>query len=300
MKEKKFIKLQKKIYDGKLKDYKPIYHNEKVFKSYFFSQINKAKNYKILGFSLKSIKNLKMIDALNFNKGKSVLDAGCGAGILLNQLYHIYNIKGYGVDISSTAINSGKKFGNKKIILKTGKLEKLPFKNNFFDFVISFDVLEHIEDKKSVLNEIKRVLKPGGKILLYAISKRDFFTWHWILRLLTFNKFGIDKEGGHFREYFVEPFETKKFLKSNGFKNVKLKFFHSFFTLIMDEILFKIQKKKQLNNAENVNLKTGKKVMPIIIYKIMNFILIVLEFFEIPWKIFGLSNGFFIIAEKER
>lgn len=298
--EKNFIKLQKKIYDGKLKEYRPLYYNKKIFENYFFSQINKAKNYKILGFSLKSIKNLKIIKTLNLNKNKKVLDAGCGTGILLNQLFYIYGIKGYGIDISSAAINAGEKLSHKNIILKTEKLENLPFKNNFFDFVLSFDVLEHIENKKSVLKEIKRVLKPGGKILLYAISKRDFLTWHWILRLLTFNKFGVDKEGGHFKEYFVEPFETKKFLKNNGFKNIKLKFFHSFFTLIMDEILFKIQKKKQFNKVEKANFKTEKKLIPIIIYKIMSFILIILEILEIPWKIFGLSNGFFIIAEKER
>ncbi len=295
MKIKSLISYQKKIYNGKFKIYKPVYM-DKNFKEYFINQINKAKYYKILGLSFKTIKNYEMIKKLKLKSGMKVLDAGCGSGILLNQLYELFKIKGFGVDISDVAINSGNKMSNKNIILKKGKLEKLPFKNNFFDVVISFDVLEHIKDKEKVLKELIRVLKPGGKILLYAISKRDFLTWHFILRFLTFNKLGVDNEGGHFREYFVEPYEVKNFLKNNNFKNVKLKFFHSFFTLIIDEFLFKIQK-------NNKNTKTNKTVVDIkfkigLIYFCMRILLSVFEIFELPWKIFGLSNGFFILSDK--
>lgn len=295
IKIKKFDKYQKKIYDGKLKTYEPIYSDKSFFNEYFLSQINKAKKYGVLGYSFKSIKNLELIKQLGLKPGMKILDAGCGPGILLNQIYNIYKIKGYGVDISNAAINAGKKLSDKNVILKTGKLEKLPYKNNFFDVVISFDVLEHIQDKEKVLNEMMRVLKPGGKILIYAISKRDFLTWHFVLRLLTFNKLGIDTEGGHFKEFFVDPFKIKKFFKANNFKKIKLKFFHSFFTLIIDEFLFKIKKiKKRVKNTP----VSDKKIKVKLIYFFMKILLYILEIFELPWKIFGLSNGFFILAQK--
>ncbi len=48
----------------------------------------------------------------------------------------------------------------------TAKAESLPFPNEYFDIVSSFNSLDHVDDLKEVLSEIKRVLKPGGLFLL--------------------------------------------------------------------------------------------------------------------------------------
>ena len=48
-----------------------------------------------------------------------------------------------------------------------GFAEKMPFENHFFDAVISVNALDHVADFKLTVNEIKRVLKPGGKVRLH-------------------------------------------------------------------------------------------------------------------------------------
>ncbi len=296
--------LQKQIYNGREKNYIPIYLNKDYFTGYMQRHINEAKEAGILGYSLKAIRNKEEIKKLNFKQKAKVLDAGCGPGILINQLKALYGIIGYGADISSLAIKRAKQTGDKNIKYNVTKLEKIPYKNNFFDAVISFDVLEHVENKEKTLEEIIRVLKPGGKILIYAISTRDFLTWHWILRKFTFGKFGVDSEGGHIRENFVDPEWTKNFLSSLEIQNIKVKYFHSFFTLIIDEILFnilKIRKIKQIKTQEKKDLKKYRiNLKRKIAYWLLSIALICAEILELPWKIFQLSNGFFIYGEKRK
>lgn len=45
-----------------------------------------------------------------------------------------------------------------------GFSEKMPFENNYFDAVISVNAMDHVDDFNATANEIKRVLKPGGKL----------------------------------------------------------------------------------------------------------------------------------------
>ena len=64
------------------------------------------------------------------------------------------------------------------IRIEKGDVVKLPFKDNSFDKAICIDVLEHIIDDMSVINEIKRVLKPKGEAIIYFvgnISSFEFF-----------------------------------------------------------------------------------------------------------------------------
>lgn len=102
---------------------------------------------------------------VNNIRGK-VLDLGCGAGDLTSQLKRrLKKNKIYGVDLSSSAIGIANN-NYKNIKFSVSKAEKLPFKDNFFDGVMSYQVIEHLGNPSEIFKEVKRVLKPDGLFFL--------------------------------------------------------------------------------------------------------------------------------------
>ncbi len=96
--------------------------------------------------------------------GNIILDAGCGTGSLIKKIKSFGKI--WGIDASSEALKFAKKNGLKNVL--KASVEKIPFENNTFDAVISIDVLYHKEVKSDLkaLREFKRVLKPGGILII--------------------------------------------------------------------------------------------------------------------------------------
>lgn len=103
----------------------------------------------------------KILQGQRFEKA---LDAGCGDGKLAQIMGEKLGVSFYGVDISKKGIELAKKIGVKAKVADLSL--KIPFKDNFFDLVISTEVLEHVNDPDIFLREIYRVLKPNGKLLL--------------------------------------------------------------------------------------------------------------------------------------
>jgi SAM-dependent methyltransferase len=94
--------------------------------------------------------------------GSKVLDVGCGSG----EIARVIKEKGYlisGIDFSPIAIEIAQKQGidSQLVDLDTG----IPLDDNTFDIVWAGDVIEHVFDPIFVLNEINRVLVPGGQLL---------------------------------------------------------------------------------------------------------------------------------------
>jgi len=96
-------------------------------------------------------------------KNFRILDAGCGTGRLGTLLKTFGDVKG--IDISSKAISFAKKRG---LAATRGSVERIPYKNNAFDVIVSVDVLYHkaVRDDARALSEFHRVLKPGGLVFL--------------------------------------------------------------------------------------------------------------------------------------
>ena len=293
------VKAQQAIYDGKLADYVPIYADEKFFNSYLRQQVERTRKTGRFGTSLKSIRNAKELARLGLQPGQKLLDCGSGGGVLINQLVALYGVKGYGVDVSTLALKRSKAAGSKAVQYKQGVLEAIPWPDDTFDAVVSFDVLEHVEGKQKAVAEILRVLKPGGKALIYAVSSREALTWHWWLRLATFGRWGNDIEAGHLPELMASPFLTRDQAEFAGGRVLRLSYLHSFFSLMVDEAIAKLGAKRHAKmkaatgDAIGSALPTGKGV-----YGLLQKLEPVLDFLEWPWKAFGLSNGFFILIEK--
>jgi ubiquinone/menaquinone biosynthesis C-methylase UbiE len=92
----------------------------------------------------------------------NVLDVGCATGKFLN----LVNAKNkIGIDVSGKVLIIAKK-KHKKINFVIASAEFLPFKNEVFDLVTCFDVLEHVSNQKKVLLEIYRVAKKDCKVII--------------------------------------------------------------------------------------------------------------------------------------
>ncbi len=105
---------------------------------------------------------------------RSILDVGCGYGRLCEPSldWHSPESVVVGVDLSGAAIRSAHKlFGSSKRDFLRCDAEHLPFKSNLFDAVISMGVVEYIEEPQNIIDELERVVKKPGKILLTTPNK---------------------------------------------------------------------------------------------------------------------------------
>jgi len=131
--------------------------------------------------------------------GKKALDLGCGQGRGANLLAD-YAKEVVAVDISNEIISRNKKrYADKdNLIFREMNAEKLKLENDSFDIVISFEVIEHVDNPDIFLEEIKRVLKPFGLVFLTTPNKR--------VRLLPLQK---PWNPGHKREYYLREFQKE-------------------------------------------------------------------------------------------
>jgi ubiquinone/menaquinone biosynthesis C-methylase UbiE len=111
----------------------------------------------------------------------SVLDIGCGTGIHL-EMYRKFDCSLYGIDMSSSMLEIARTRLGENADLRQGDATNMPYENGFFDLVLCMLVLHEMDDdvRSDVLGEIKRVVKPDGRILLidfHAGKPRPFRGW---------------------------------------------------------------------------------------------------------------------------
>jgi len=122
----------------------------------------------------KNIQIKKYIYALsklpNLNKTNICLDLGCGTGLLYKQFKKIkFQIKCIGIDISSNMIKQALKKNLGYVIV--GDAEFLPFRNEVFDYIFSFTLLQNVERKTEVAREAGRVVKEGNYLVFTTLAK---------------------------------------------------------------------------------------------------------------------------------
>ena len=101
--------------------------------------------------------------------GKDILEIGCGTGMILKEIHPIAQ-KAKGIDISPGMLEQAKQRGLDVI---EGSATDLPFNDASFDVVYSFKVLAHVEDIRKAMEEVSRVLKPGGIAALEFYNPRS-------------------------------------------------------------------------------------------------------------------------------
>lgn len=168
-----------------------------------------------------------------------ILDVGCGTGKNVEALSKIGDC--WGIDTSPEAILFCKKRGIKKVI--RGSIEKIPFPKRSFDIITALDVLEHVDDSRS-LKEIYRILKAKGIILITVPAYPKLWSrWDEVLH--------------HKRRYTKKSLEAV--LRKNNFKILKISYIYSF--LIIPIFLIRLLKKIFFKNYYPSDFKLSNKLI---------------------------------------
>ncbi|HTR81892.1 MAG TPA: class I SAM-dependent methyltransferase [Bacteroidota bacterium] len=137
--------------------------------------------------------------------GKKLLEIGCGLGTDLLQF-----AKGgavvTGVDLTPQSIELVEKrfdLEGLPVDARVSDAEHLPFNDGSFDVVYSFGVLHHTPNTQKAIDEVYRVLKPGGKIIIMLYHKNSLHVWLGI-PLFTFWKFLQSKKSSLSRPTLLE------------------------------------------------------------------------------------------------
>src|SRR3989344_9047987 len=162
------------------------------------------------------------------NNIDNILEVGCASGDYT--FYYSQKCKNIiGIDPSEDLIKKAK-LDYPKIDFRVGSAEDLPFGDKLFDVVILGDVLEHVNNETKSLNEIHRVLKPKGILILTAPNKGlfsfmdvDNYSWYYRkLFMIKTKKPGYENRHKHYslkdlRNLFGKKFEILDVYRSSLF-----------------------------------------------------------------------------------
>lgn len=152
---------------------------------------------------------LRKLDKFSFN---NLLDIGCGTGNLLSTISSKYDTEIAGVDISPKMLKIASEKLGSKADLREADSENLPFDDASFNMVMCTDSFHHYPHPNIVLNEIRRVLKPKGNILIADMSANTLFRFYLNLKL-------VFTDEGAFKIYSVD--EIQKLLRNSKFINIE-------------------------------------------------------------------------------
>jgi len=107
---------------------------------------------------------------------KTILDIGCGVGAFVRRLRE-FSPRVAGIDVDRERVTEG---GNAVRDLALAVGERLPFADGAFDIVLLHEVLEHVTDDQATLREAYRVLRPGGRVVIFCPNRLYPFETHGI------------------------------------------------------------------------------------------------------------------------
>jgi len=114
-----------------------------------------------------------LLDRAGGARGR-ILDVGCGTGGILLSLAHDAAV--VSVDYEELALRFCQEKGLRAVV--QGSALALPFAAGSFDGCVMFDVLEHVDDERALLAELRRVLRPGGRAVISVPAFQMLWSRH--------------------------------------------------------------------------------------------------------------------------
>ena len=187
---------------------------------------------------------------------RNILDIGSGQGIITCEIARrLPQSKVVGIDILEHLVERDNRVA-KKIGLENCRFEVMDIMNmdfeNRFDLVVTVDILEHIDDDDRALQQFRKVLKPGGELLLHVPSyERRWLFFGW--------KVNFDVEG-HFRPgYSIESISEK--ITNAGFDIVESYYTYGWIETVTNNISYLI-----------TEARMKRKMLYALVFPFINFI----------------------------
>jgi len=167
-------------------------------------------------YHFEKLHHLPRLVAFDGYRGRSVLDVGCGAGVDLARFAR-GGAAVTGVDLAASAVELARaNFAQQGLQGAFGVAdgERLPFADNCFDLVYAHGVVQYTPDPQRLVDECRRVLKPGGEAVFQVYNRRS-----WLNALSKLMKVGLEHEDAPVLRKFTIG-EFRRLLR--GFREVRI------------------------------------------------------------------------------
>ena len=167
----------------------------------------------------------KQIRQLCSNRTGTLLDIGCADGVFTNVIYNAMSAKSKitGIDIYKPSITfAHKKYPYIRFMVAAG--EKIPFPKASFNYITCLEMLEHVASPSLLLNEMRRILKKNGTIIIMVPHETWLFKFIWFIWTKSKGKVWDHAHLQHFDRSSMTTLFTK-----NNFKII----YHKTFLLNM-------------------------------------------------------------------
>src|SRR3954470_10725675 len=124
-----------------------------------------------------------VLDGVRLPAGARVLDAGCGSGRTLDELARLG--EAHGMELNPAGVAAARRRGHE---VRQGRVEAIPYEDASFDLVTCLDVIEHTDDDVVALSDLRRVTRPGGRLVVSVPAHPRLWSRH-------------DEVNGHRRRY---------------------------------------------------------------------------------------------------
>ena len=167
-------------------------------------------------YHFEKLHHLLRLVAFDGYRGRSVLEVGCGAGVDLAR-FAKGGARVTGVDLAASAIALARaNFAQQGLegTFEVADAERLPFADNSFDLVYAHGVVQYTPDPQRLVDECRRVLKPGGEAVFQVYNRRS-----WLNALSKLMKVGLEHEDAPVLRKFTIG-EFRRLLR--GFREVRI------------------------------------------------------------------------------
>lgn len=126
-----------------------------------------------------------LLEELRPTDSDVILDCGCGDGFYLHIISSLSQCRLIGLDSDPRALESARRnLRGRSVELVEGDVNNLPFEDNSVDRAILAEVLEHLEDDRGALQEVRRVLRPTGRVFITVPNGNYPFLWDPVNKIL--------------------------------------------------------------------------------------------------------------------